>query len=181
MSATAHSTSSARVAATGIEDDRHLLLRIVEEAYRQSTFNGTNLRTALDRISPQEAGWRPPMARHTIAEIAVHSAYWKFATRKRMTADRNATFPLKGEDWFDVERPLDADGWAGVLAVLDEEHAQLVIAIRRTERNLRFGTRTGRELVRKIFGVAMHDAYHTGQVHLIQAQFQRANERNVTA
>ena len=39
-------------------------------------------------------------------------------------------------------------------------------------------THTDRELVRKIFGVAMHDAYHTGQVHLIQAQYKRAHAKH---
>jgi hypothetical protein len=164
-----------RPSITAGEDDRHLLLRIVEEAYRQNTFNGTNLQSSLQSVSAEQAAWRPPHARHSIAEIAVHSAYWKFATRTRMNGQLDAAFPLEGEDWFDVDASLDDEAWKGLLSVLDEEHAQFCRAIRRSERDLAFNSRAGRELVRKIFGVAMHDAYHTGQIHLIQAQYRRAH------
>jgi hypothetical protein len=162
-------------AGPGIDDDRRLLLLIVEEAYRQTTFNGTNLHSTLCGVTAAQAVWRPPHARHNIAEIALHSAYWKFAIRTRLTGEDNALFPLKGEDWFDVDHALDVEAWKGLLSVLDEEHAQLCSAIRRIDGNLTIAARAGRELVRKIFGVAMHDAYHTGQIHLIQAQYGRAH------
>ncbi len=120
-------------------------------------------------------------ARHNIAEIVLHSAYWKFAIHRRLTGDRKARFAFEGKDWFDVIEPLDDERWADLIGVLDEEHKKLCNAIRSTDRDLQYGTRTDRELVRKIFGVAMHDAYHTGQVHLIQAQYTRARARSEPA
>ncbi len=170
-------TATANNTPTAISDDRQLLLRMVEEAYRQSTWNGTNLRASLQHVSAHQAGWRPPHARHNLAEIALHSAYWKFAIRRRLTGDRKAHFAFEGKDWFDVTKPLDEERWADLIGVLDEEHKNLCHAIRRTDRDLQYGSRTDRELVRKIFGVAMHDAYHTGQVHLIQAQYARAHAK----
>lgn len=167
-------TATTTATAEATQDDRHLLLRIVEEAYRQSTWNGTNLRASLEHVPAATAGWRPPNTLHSIAELVLHSAYWKFAIRKRLTADRQARFPLAGKDWFEVPTPLDENRWADLIAVLDDEHGKLRQAIRQSERELTYGSRTGRELVRKLFGVAMHDAYHTGQIHLIQAQHQRA-------
>ncbi len=155
-------TANATIETPSATDDRQLLLRMVEEAYRQSTWNGTNLRASLQHVSLHQAGWRPPHARHSIAEIVLHSAYWKFAIRRRLAGDRKARFAFEGKDWFDVIEPLD------------DEHGKLRQAIRQSERELTYGSRTGRELVRKLFGVAMHDAYHTGQIHLIQAQHQRA-------
>jgi hypothetical protein len=164
---------------TATADDRHLLLRIVEEAYRQNTWNGTNLRSSLEHVSAHEAGWRPPNARHNIAEIVLHSAYWKFAVRKRLAGAgaRQESFALEGKDWFEVAKPMEDDRWRELVAVLDDEHRKLCGAIRRSERDLQYGTSAGREIVRKLFGVAMHDAYHTGQVHLIQAQYKRANSK----
>ena len=156
-------------------DDRQLLLRMVEEAYRQSTWNGTNLRDSLRHVTTHQAGWRAPHAKYNIAEIVLHSAYWKFAIRRRLAGDRKATFAFAGEDWFEVSQPLDADRWAELMAVLDGEHKQLTKAIKSSGHDLRYDSRTERELVRKLFGVAMHDAYHTGQVHLIQAQYTRAH------
>ncbi len=160
-----------------IADDRQLLLRIVEEAYRQSTWNGTNLRSSLSRVSAGEAGWRPRYARYNIAEIVLHSAYWKYSIRRRLNGDRKGTFAFKGRDWFEVEKPLDLKTWVRLLGVLDDEHKQLTDAIQRSGRDLEYGSSESRELVRKLFGVAMHDAYHTGQIHLIQAQYKRARSK----
>ena len=160
---------------TTTTDDRRLLLRILEEAYRQNTWNGTNLRSSLEHLTAERAGWRPPHARHSIAEIALHSAYWKFVIRRRLTGDRRATFAFKGKDWFDVPGALTDERWAELVSVLDDEHARLSDVIRDTDRELGYGSTAGRELARKIFGVAMHDAYHTGQIHLIQTQYERAH------
>ena len=170
-------TANATIETPSATDDRQLLLRMVEEAYRQSTWNGTNLWASLKHLSTDQADWRPPNARYNIAEIVLHSAYWKFAIRKRLTGDRKATFALKGKDWFEVTRPLDDDRWAQLLTVLDDEHKQLAAAIRGCEHDLQYDASTDRELVRKLFGVAMHDAYHTGQIHLIQAQYTRAHAK----
>lgn len=162
---------------SAIADDRRLLLRMVEEAYRQNTWNGTNLRVSLEHVTTRQAGWRPPHAKYNIAEIVLHSAYWKFAIRRRLTGDRKASFILEGKDWFELERPLDDKAWAELLAVLDGEHKQLVRAIECSEHTLEYGSTADRERVRMIFGLAMHDAYHTGQVHLIQAQYERAHAK----
>ncbi len=170
-------TATVTIDTPSTTDDRQLLLRMVEEAYRQSTWNGTNLRASLKHLTTHQADWRPPHARYNIAEIVLHSAYWKFAIRKRLTGDRKATFALKGKDWFEVTRPLEDDRWAELLTVLDGEHKHLTAAIRGCEHDLRYGASTDRELVRKLFGVAMHDAYHTGQIHLIQAQYTRAHAK----
>ena len=116
MSTTATATNTP----TALSDDRQLLLRMVEEAYRQSTWNGTNLRASLQHVSAHQAGWRPPHARHNLAEIALHSAYWKFAIRRRLTGDRKARFAFEGKDWFDVTKPLDDERWADLIGVLDE-------------------------------------------------------------
>lgn len=160
-----------------LADDRNLLLRIVEEAYRQDTWNGTNLRSSLERVPAHQAAWRPPNAAHTIAELVLHSAYWKFAVRTRLAGERGASFPLEGKNWFEIGEPLTDARWRDLVEVLDDEHKKLCSAIRRSERDLQYGTSGGREIVRKLFGIAMHDAYHTGQIHLIQAQYKRAHAR----
>ncbi len=170
-------TADATIDTPSATDDRQLLLRMVEEAYRQSTWNGTNLRASLKHVTTHQAGWRPPHAKHNIAENVLHSAYWKFSTRRRLTGERKATFALKGKDWFEVKQPLDHDRWAELQAVLDGEHKQLAAAIRGCEHDLQYDAGTDRELVRKLFGVAMHDAYHTGQIHLIQAQYTHAHTK----
>ena len=86
-------------------DDRLLLLQLLEESYQLPNWNETNLKSALRRVKPVMAGWRPPHARRSIAEIAVHCAYWKYSLRRKLSGSRRGTFPLKGSNWFKISDP----------------------------------------------------------------------------
>jgi hypothetical protein len=150
-------------------DGRRLLLRIVEEAYDRPTWNGTNLRSTLVRVTPAVAGWRPRSGRRSIAEIVLHCAYWKYALRRRLTGERRGGFALKGTNWFEVPGRLTPQRWDECVALLDQEHRKLCEALRVTH----YSPGADGALSRKVFGLAMHDAYHTGQIRLIRALCKR--------
>jgi hypothetical protein len=158
-----------------ITDDRQLLLQIVREAYDQETWNGTNLKAALADAPVEVATWTPPDAKHSVADLAIHCAYWKHRTRLGLAPEAEARFPYPGEDWVDAPAPRYAEDWAGVLAFLDREHAGLCDAIENLPEPVDFAEPRSREQVRKLFGLAIHDAYHTGQVNLIKAMYARAH------
>ena len=143
--------------------DGDLLLRILEEGYRRSTWNDTNLLKAIKGVGPSEAAWRPEHGRHNIAEIVLHCAYWKYMVRRRLLGDRRRTFPLKGSDWFEVEAPMTEARWTECVKLLDDHHENLLAAAKQA----------GRARAEQVYGIAMHDAYHTGQVHLIRAMYGR--------
>lgn len=148
-------------------DVRPLLLAMIDEAYDKPTFNETNLRSSLSRITAAEAAWRPPAARRTIAEITVHCAYWKYAIRRRVTGEPPRGFPLRGANWPAIPKRPTAEQWSQYRALLDEEHRKLRQAVRNADLPLSERSRRG------LFGIAMHDAYHTGQVRLIRAMCRR--------
>jgi hypothetical protein len=154
-------------------DDRALLLRVVEEAYDRSTWNGTNLRSSIRRLAPGVVDWKADGARHDIVEIVLHCAYWKYAVRRRLTGEKRGSFALPGTDWFTPERPLAPAAWKRAVALLDDEHERLCEAIASARAGLRYASRNRREHARQLFGVAMHDAYHTGQVNLIKSMHKR--------
>ncbi|HEM45638.1 MAG TPA: hypothetical protein ENO23_01200, partial [Alphaproteobacteria bacterium] len=80
-----------------------LLLASLDEAFDRSAWHGATLWGTLRAVRSEEAAWRPAPHRHSIWEIALHCAYWKYVVRRRLTGDRRRTFPLAGSDWF--ERP----------------------------------------------------------------------------
>lgn len=160
-------------AMTAAGDDRALLLGIVDESYDKPNFNEANLRGTLRRVTATQAAWRPPGARRTIAEIVVHCAYWKYAIRRRLTGGPMRGFPLKGSNWFAVPARLTKNQWDGYVRLLDDEHAKLRQAIGQVDRSLDFGSPAGRKAARWVFGIAAHDAYHTGQIRLIRAMKRR--------
>ena len=156
-------------------DDRVLLCQIVEESYQLPTWNETNLRSSISRVNVEVAGWVPPKAKRNIAEIVVHCAYWKYALRRRIRGDRRGTFAMKGSNWFPLDRPLAKQRWNECRALLDEEHQALVNAITGYAKKLNYSGRSevSRDLTRRIFGLAIHDAYHTGQINMIKAMYRR--------
>ncbi len=158
-----------------IQDDRALLLRLVEEAYDRKTWNGINLRSAIRRVSADEAGWLPRGGRRSIADFVVHCAYWKYALRRNLLDEPRGSFALKGSNWFAIERPLSAARWAELVALSDDEHRRLREAIRTTPRTLRHGTGPDGALTRKVYGIAMHDAYHTGGIRQLRAAYKRSH------
>ena len=52
---------------------------------------------------------------------------------------------------------MNANGYVSDM-IVDDEHRKLSRAIKQSERDLTYDSREGRETVRKLFGVAMHDA-----------------------
>jgi DinB family protein len=137
--------------------NRDLLLRILDDAYERKAWHGTNLRGSLRGVTAPEALWRPAPGRHNIWELAVHCAYWKYTVRRRLTGEKRGSFPRKGSNWLPP-----GENWEDDLRMLGQEHRALRAAIEKaTPQQLT-------KLERLIYGVAAHDAYHTGQIQLIK-------------
>lgn len=149
---------------------RELLLRVFEEAYNKSAWHGPNLRGSIRRVSAAQAARRAGRGRRNIAEITVHCAYWKYTLRRRIRGDKRGSFALKGSNWFKLP-PRPSDGqWREYVALLDREHDSLLETIATTPWS-RMSAAVGSEskLVQLVYGAALHDTYHAGQIQLIKA------------
>jgi len=147
-----------------------LLLRMLDEAYEKKAWQGPNLRGALRGVGAAQAAWRPAVGRHSIRELAVHAAYWKYAVRRMLTGEKRGSFSEKGSNWFDRSSSATERAWKADLAMLDAEHRKLReavaalsdAALRRRPRGSKHAADT------LIYGVASHDVYHTGQIQLLK-------------
>jgi len=142
-----------------------LVLALLDEGYSRKTWHGPNLRQSLKGVSVRDAAWRPASGRHNIWEIALHSAYWKYAVRRRIEGGKRGSFELKGSNFF--ARPekgkITEVAWRADLAILEREHKALEGAIRRVLKTPR-----AKKLLPAVYGVAFHDIYHAGQIRLIR-------------
>jgi uncharacterized damage-inducible protein DinB len=147
-----------------------LLLRMLDESYNRKAWHGPNLKGAIRRLSAEQAAWRPQPTRHSIAEHVVHCAYWKYALRRRLRGDKRGSFALKGSNWFAIPAPLSEPSWKEFVALLDSEHRLLrtEIAAFPIERlnDLPAGGKI--PLVNMLYGIALHDVYHAGQIQLLK-------------
>jgi len=142
-----------------------LILTLLDEGYSRKTWHGPNLRQSLKGISATEAAWRPARGRHNIWELALHSAYWKYAVRRRIEGGKRGSFTLKGSNFFTRPEKGKATeaAWRADLALLETEHEALEAAIRSVLKTPR-----AKKLFPALYGIAFHDVYHAGQIRLLR-------------
>jgi hypothetical protein len=153
--------------------DRSLLLRWVEEGFSRKAWHGPNLRGAIRRVDAAQASWRPAGGRHNIAEIVVHCAYWKYAVRRRIRGDKRGSFALKGSNWFALPGNLSQAQWRDYVRLLDAEHEALMQAVAEASWGDLCRTKSGpgKSIAAHVYGVAMHDVYHAGQIQTLKALY----------
>ena len=142
-----------------------IVLQLLEEGFERKTWHGPNLRQSLKGVTASQAASRPAPGRHNIWELALHSAYWKYAVRRRIEGGKRGSFILKGSNFF--ARPEEGKtteaAWRADLALLEREHNELERAIRRVLKTPR-----ARKLLPSLYGIAFHDIYHAGQIRLLR-------------
>ena len=145
------------------------LLAAMEEAFERKAWHGPNLRGAIRGLDPAVACRRPARGRHSIWELVVHAAYWKYAVRRRLAGDKRGSFALTGSNWFSRPDEPSAPAWQQDVALLVAEHRALMEVARaldpRRLHGASAGSRTPAALLR---GIAFHDVYHAGQIQVLK-------------
>jgi uncharacterized damage-inducible protein DinB len=147
-----------------------LLLTILEEGYEKKAWHGPNLKQSLKGVTAEQAAWRPGPGRHNIWEVTLHAAYWKYAVRNRLTGGKRGAFVLKGSNFF--PRPekgkASESAWKADKAILEEEHRKLLETVRQALRKPQ-----NKRKLHMIYGAALHDIYHAGQIRLLRRLMER--------
>jgi hypothetical protein len=143
-----------------------LLLDLLAEAFERKSWHGTNLRGSFRGMTAAEAAWRAGEGRPNAWELALHTAYWKYVVRRKLTGEKRGSFPLAGSNWF--RRPLGEPGdaeWRSDLGLLAAEHRALAAAVAERLPGLSGAARA--KALHLVRGVAAHDLYHAGQVQVL--------------
>ncbi len=154
---------------------RELLLRLLDEGYDKTGWMDVCLRSTLRQVSAKEAAWRPRPGRHSIAEIVLHVAYYKYTTARRITGGKRGSFPLAGTNWFPAPKKLSDTRWKQYLTILADAHQAFRKAVATAPwSKLNSKNKDSGVPMSDITGIAMHDAYHTGQIKTIRALYKQA-------
>lgn len=147
-----------------------LLLQILDEGYERKAWHGPNLRGSIRGLDASQASWRPADGRHNIWEIVVHAAYWKYIVRRRLLGEKKGSFPLRGSNWFVRPTTTTPEGWRSDLALLEDMHRKLRIAIAGLQPRELYRIPRGSKVSNAaiISGIAAHDVYHAGQIQLLK-------------
>ena len=141
--------------------------RVLREGYGPGAWHGPDMKAALADLTDAQAFARPAPGRHSIAEVALHHAYYLRAVRGQVTGTTPEPFVLEGEDWFELPSgsPLS---WADVQRAVQTEHEKLAKAIAAIEAGKRESPLGESERFDLVLGITCHAAYHAGQIQLVK-------------
>jgi hypothetical protein len=152
-----------------------LLWNLQPPAGRRSWHGGPTPAGALRGVTAAQASWRPTPRRKSVGELALHIAYWKYTVRRHLADEAVPRFPRGPSNFPALPDRLDEAAWTSDVALLRQEHAALVQAMRRlSPRRLGDVPVRGKRWTfgELALGIAAHDAYHTGQIQLIKRLWQ---------
>jgi hypothetical protein len=144
------------------------LLASLDRAYDGRSWHGPNLKRALRGLTPAVAFFRPGPERHSAYDLALHTAYWKYVVRRRLSGEKRGSFPIPGSNFFLAPPRPSAKELAAALSLLEREHRALRALVEELPERAfaaRFGKWTGEAM---ISGAAAHDLYHAGQIQLVR-------------
>jgi len=149
---------------------RETIINQLDEIYRGPAWHGPAVLEALDGVTAVTARAKPDRERHSIWELVRHLAHGRHLLIERLT-QTSSEFPLAvREPWWPVTPTETSDeAWHNDRALLDRYHARLVDAVRgasdaQLARRPDPGDQT---LAQQLLGMAVHDAYHAGQIRLL--------------
>lgn len=147
-----------------------LLLRLLDQGFDHAAWHGPTLGGAIRGLTARQAAWRPGKGRHNVWEIVLHTAYWKYAVRRRLTGGPLGAFPREGSNWLPLPSKVDEPHWRADVRLLKDEHRKLRRSVAALPPAV-LGRRLGKKrwtYSETIHGVAMHDLYHAGQIQLVK-------------
>lgn len=143
------------------------LNRVLDEGYGPGAWYGSDMKAAVAGVSAADAFKRPATGRHNIAEVALHHAYWATQIESKLTGEGAATFPLAGEDWFELNDGKKLS-WKAIVDTLDGAQVRLAKTVKDITGGKRKSPLGEKERFDFVVGITGHAAYHAGQIQLIK-------------
>ena len=150
--------------------ERELVRRTIHEVFAGPAWHGPSVLAALRGMTAATAARRVERGRNTPWELVLHLAYTRHRLLGRLGVNAGR-FPRKLRTaWWPIApaEPTEA-AWRGDLALLRTYQERLLQAVGQASeaqlRRRRAGQR--RTIADELIGVAVHDAYHAGQIRLI--------------
>jgi len=156
---------------------RNALLSIHPTSERPAWHGAPTAIGLLRGVKTDVAVWRPYLQANNVREIALHVAFWENSVANRLTGGTvRVEFQQRTTGWPVRSDSLEAPQWKEEVSLVKACHAYLVRAVtefdpRRLDRPL--GTKSKRQAVEYIHGVAEHSLYHAAQIKMLKALAKR--------
>ena len=156
----------------GVSYSSPALVRLLKESFRGPAWHGPSVIGALRGLDAEAASWRPALDRPNAWEIMLHLAYARHVMLRRSTGVRSHRFPrpLRKRWWPGTPMESSESALGQDRKLLQRYQAQLLDGVSQLTSKQLSARRPGRHhtLGEELVGLAMHDAYHSGQIRLLR-------------
>jgi len=121
-------------------------------------------RRVLDALDWRVAGEKPPGAEHSIRRIAAHLVFWQDLYLERLAGAERPSPPHDAAGWPGGDTARDERDWKALVARFTDGLARAATAIDAAPLGLTLPRWGGRTRFAGLNGLALHNAYHLGQV-----------------
>jgi hypothetical protein len=153
------------------QPDRATVLRALRETYEGPAWHGPSVRASLRGVTALKAAWRPAPGRNSIWELVLHLTYARYRLILRVNPKRRERFPrsLRVVWWPRFPADVSEAAWRADKALLDDYQERLLDEVANATDARLNAVRSGqkRTIAHELLGVAIHDAYHGGQIRLL--------------
>ena len=149
---------------------RDTILAELEEVYRGPAWHGPSLLESLHDVDARIAVRTLGENRNSIWALVQHLAHGRHLLIERLTQTQFDYPSAVREPWWPVANEDTSEAsWRRELRLLDEYQERLVASVRAaTDAQLARRPAPGDQtLAQQLLGMAIHDAYHAGQIRLI--------------
>ncbi|MFL5559856.1 MAG: DinB family protein [Gemmatimonadaceae bacterium] len=125
-------------------------------------------RRVLDALDWQLAGRKPAGAEHSIRRIAAHVVFWQDLYLERLAGAERPSPPHDAAGWPGGDAPRDEREWKALVARFADGLSRAMAAIDAAPLGLTLPRWGGRTRFAGLNGIALHNAYHLGQVVVLR-------------
>lgn len=127
------------------------------------------LKQALDGLTAEQASWRPSADAHSIWQLVNHITYWNEYVLQYMRG-KGKTAIGNDETFGEPGNPADDSAWEHAVKRADEVCREMRRAVEAASESDLDRTLDGQDMPLKVLlgDIAIHDAYHIGQIMYVR-------------
>lgn len=150
-------------------------LKLLREVYGGPAWHGPSVKQSLAGVTAAVAAQRLDEHRNSIWELVLHLAHGRHLVVGRITETKSAKFPrrVRAPWWPIIDYEMTEAAWRDDLQLLDDCQTRLLDAVTRaTKKQLARRPKSSKHTIaEQLLGMAVHDAYHAGQIRQMALHF----------
>lgn len=137
--------------------DRRSLTKFWNDAWTEGLW-AASWKKSVDRLTAEQAAWKPAEARHSIWQMVSHMIFWRENELERIKTGKEPTKEQIERFNFPEPAPTTKAAWEGTLRKFEETQQRIAAALADEKVN-----------IDRLAFLLPHDCYHMGQINYVRA------------